>query len=427
MVSRTAARLAYAFLAYLLGVTLLVTLVPFDFARRPDLQLIWHGNWPDFVANLAMFVPLGFLYRLSRPGKRDRFAFRALGAGLLFSAAIELVQLYLPTRFSAPLDVAANGLGGWLGALAHDRIANRLRVTPAMVGTLALELPLMGLIYLLVPLLWLSGLTAAEDATRLLISLLLGLIGSMVLGAIHRHRFGPTGAISRSRYGLIASGWFLAGALPGLALQPLWIVFAAFAVGLSTILWSMEPLPAEGPERRFERETLLRVAPFAGIYLLFLAGWPPWSEWVPLHGSLGTIRLWGEADTFAIMRVLELLASFTVLGYLVAESRGRLEQPYRITVVVLLVVGAGAALLMEVVAGLHPGPGMSPPRWVLAVGLTCYGGGIYHLQRSHIRWLLRNESEILMVPFSGGPHIEPANVGPLPPNALVDKKVRSKR
>jgi VanZ family protein len=421
MVSRAASRLAYAFLAYLIGVTLLVTLVPFDFRRWPDLEVLWGGQLADFVANVAMFLPLGFLFRLSRRGGRDRLALQALLAGGLFSLTIELAQLFLPSRISAPLDIVANGAGAWLGGLLHDRIAARLRLTPALVGTLALELPLIGLVYLLVPLLWLSGLTAADDVGRLWLSLLLGLIGSMVLGAVHRHRFGPAGAISRWRYGLLASGWFLAGALPGLALQPVWVVLAAIAVGLSTMAWSMERLPASGPERRFERETLGRLAPFFGLYLIFLAGWPPWSVWVPFHGSFDTFRLWGNADTFAIMRVLELLASFTVLGYLVAESRGRLERPFRATLPILAGLGGAAAFLVEVVAGLHPGPGASPARALLAVATTCYGGGIYHLQRSHIRWLLRHEPAIPMLPMGDDLGIEPAK---LPVNSLV--KTRSK-
>lgn len=423
MVSRTASRLAFAFLGYLIGVTLLVTLVPFDFRRAPDMAVLWGGQVSDFIANVAMFVPLGFLYRLSRPGHRDRLALRALLAGMLFSTAIEVAQLFLPTRVSAPLDVVANGLGGWFGALIHDRIAARIRVTPALVGNLALELPLMGLIYLLIPLLWLSGLTAANEVGRLLLSLVLGLIGSMVLGAVHRHRFGPSGAIGRARYGVLASGWFLMGALPGLALQPMWVALAAIAVGLSTVLWSMERLPHSGPDRRFERETLIRIAPFFALYLVFLAGWPPWSEWVPFHGSFDTIRLWGEANTFAIMRVLEQLASFTVLGYLVAESRGRRELAYPGTLPLLIAVGSVTAVFVEVVAGLHPGPGASPVRAVVAVLITCYGGGIYHLQRSHIRWLLRHEPTIPMMPMGGDLGIEPAT---LPPNALVRRHAASK-
>jgi VanZ family protein len=427
MVSRTASRLAYAFLAYLIGVTLLVTMVPFDFRRWPDMEILWGGQLSDFIANVAMFFPLGFLFRLSRPSHRDRAALQVLLAGLLFSFAIELAQLFLPTRVSAPFDVIANGTGAWFGALVHDRIVSRLRMTPSMVGTLALELPLMGLVYLLVPLLWLSGLTAADDVGRLLLSLVLGQVGSMVLGAVYRHRFGPSGAIDRVRYAMLSSAWFLAGALPGLVLQPVWVVFAALAVGLGTALWSLERLPDSGPDRRFERETLRRVAPFFTLYLIFLAGWPPWSEWVPFHGSFDTIRLWGEADTFAIMRVLEQLASFTVLGYLVAESRGRLERPYGATLPLLVGIGSVTAVFVEAVAAWHPGSGASPVRALLGVGITCYGGGIYHLQRSHIRWLLRHESSIPMMPVMDTSTIEPANIGRLPRNSLIHEKVRDKR
>jgi len=69
----------------------------------------------EFLANVAMFVPLGFLVGLALA---QRFAW--LGIILLpaFSAGIELTQMLLITdRYGTPQDVVANSIGGWSGLL----------------------------------------------------------------------------------------------------------------------------------------------------------------------------------------------------------------------------------------------------------------------------------------------------------------------
>ncbi len=390
MASRTGSRLASAFLGYLVGVVVLVTLVPFDFSGGIRHGMLLGGSLADAVANVAMFLPLGFLFRLTRETGQDRWGLRPLLWGLVFSALIEGTQLFLPSRFSSPLDVITNGLGAWFGAIAHDVIVRRIRLTPALIGALALELPLMGLVYVLVPLLWLSGLAAAGEPARMGLSLLLGLVGAIVLGAIYRNRFSPAGTVSCTRFSLLAASWYLVGAIPGLTEHPVIVLVTAAVVGLATGLWSAgwarEDLRGD---RRFEGETLRRLAPVLGLYLLCLAGWPPWSAFTPWHGEAGLMGFWGSADTARILRALEHLAAFTVLGYAIAEYRGRREQGFLHSALAIAIWGVAVSSFLEVVAALHPGAGASLLRWGLAVGTTLYGGGIYHLQRAHIRWLLR--------------------------------------
>ena len=75
-------RLTRAVLGYYLGVIGVVTLVPFQFVVPQQLAWVRVVNVPDFLANILMFVPFGFLYRLSRPvGRREvlRTLARALG------------------------------------------------------------------------------------------------------------------------------------------------------------------------------------------------------------------------------------------------------------------------------------------------------------------------------------------------------------
>ncbi|MBK9691503.1 MAG: hypothetical protein IPO73_07460 [Gemmatimonadetes bacterium] len=55
----TGARLARAFLGYLLGVVVIVTLVPFDFGMPASFHLSWKADLADAVANVGMFIPSG--------------------------------------------------------------------------------------------------------------------------------------------------------------------------------------------------------------------------------------------------------------------------------------------------------------------------------------------------------------------------------
>lgn len=76
----------------------------------------WFGyDKLEFTANIAMFVPLGFLLGLALARKAWWVAIFLLPA---FSGGIELMQgIALEERVSTILDVAANTLGGYLGLL----------------------------------------------------------------------------------------------------------------------------------------------------------------------------------------------------------------------------------------------------------------------------------------------------------------------
>jgi glycopeptide antibiotics resistance protein len=76
----------------------------------------WFGySKLEFSANIAMFVPLGFLMALALPRKAVWAAILLIPA---FSGAIELFQAtFLAARFASVLDVVANTAGGYLGAV----------------------------------------------------------------------------------------------------------------------------------------------------------------------------------------------------------------------------------------------------------------------------------------------------------------------
>lgn len=388
-VPQAGARLAGAFLAYLAVVVLLVTLVPFDFAVPDRFQLYTGAEAGDALANVLMFVPLGFVYQLARPASADRRALRALLLGALLSLTVESAQLFLAERFSSPLDVLTNALGAWLGARLELGVTRRLVVTPALVGRLALELPLMGLVYLLVPLLWIAGLAAAASpqAGRAALLLPAGLVGAVILGQVWRHQLGPAGALSRRRLAVIASGWFGLGAFPALAHAP-WLVLAgALLAGALAWLVAGRVLPP-GPERRYEGPTLRAAAPLVALFLLALALWRATEPPYPVGG----IR-WGSpftsAGTAEILEFLELCAAYTVAGYLIAELRGRAEGTPREATLTATALALGVAGVLELLVLVLGGPGGSVVRALAAAGAAAFGAWVYRLQLGFVRALVR--------------------------------------
>lgn len=384
----TGTRLGMALFAYLLGVTLIITLLPFQFGWPNRLRIMVTGDVVDVLGNVLLFLPLGFLYHLSRHSAHRHSVLRVLGVGILLSMTIEVAQVFEVERYSSLLDVVCNGGGAWLGALIYDRVARRTRVDARFIGRLSLELPLMGLVYLLVPLLWLNGLSAGDSRERVALTLLLGLFGASLLGGMQRHHFGPARVLTPRAMAVIAGAWFIAGAFPAFPRAPLKMV--AMAIAVIVFVWwrGSQPLDPTPLNRRFELPLLLSAAPVFCAYLLLLAFAPLLdgvSGWSWTVGFRGTGSEWGKVE---ILRLLELIAAFTLLGYMVAEYRGRLHERFRATLRHVVIWGGAGAFLAECALGFRSGHGASVMQLVMIVTGALYGGWLYHLQREHVLRLL---------------------------------------
>lgn len=95
---------------------------------------------------------------------------------------------------------------------------------------------------------------------------------------------------------------------------------------------------------------------------------------------------WLAAGAFSA--ALEYLAGFTLVGYMLAEARGRREDALvdggaRVAVA----CGAGAAPI-ELLRGFHPAHGASLVHLALATATGLYGGLVYRLQLAVVRRLL---------------------------------------
>jgi len=121
----------------------LATLVPLPGA---PLQPVRGLEPADLLVNLCLFAPLGWLLR------RSGWSWAAItlsAAGL--SAAVEVLQNFLPGRRGTPADVFANAVGAFLGAFSQQAWAriSRPPVRPANRGLVAAVVSLPVLVWLI--------------------------------------------------------------------------------------------------------------------------------------------------------------------------------------------------------------------------------------------------------------------------------------
>lgn len=382
----TGTRLTRAVLGYYLAVIGVITLVPFQFVLPERFHLMLNGTSLDFSANVLFFVPLGFLYRLSEPPARRRLRVLALGIGV--STIVECAQLFAPERYASPLDVLANGAGAWLGALLCDIAAWRIRPDSLLVGRLSLELPLMGLVYLLLPLLWLGSLGAGRETTHVLLLLLPGLFGGRLIALIRRHTPGVRNdRRSAGTVALAAGGGMLVGLAPAMALHPriapLIALIVAISVGAQALIRPHHAIR----DRRFELPVLRSALPLYAAFLLAQAVTSRMAPASPMAFQPGAAAT--TLGRIGILRLLEMGASFTVLGYLLAELRARVDERAADAAVQLLARTLPLAAL-AIVARFLPGEAMAAVLWFsITVAASLYGALLYHLQRAHVLELIR--------------------------------------
>jgi len=378
--NQTGQRLAAAILGYIVLLIFLFTWNPFYLAQPDNLNLSLRIGPRDAIRNVILFLPVGFLYRLTRGSKPG-----AILLGLGISAIAEVGQLFMPARTPSFIDLGMNTLGAWLGAILHDLVSARIAMSPRQFGNLALEVPLMGLLYLLVPLLWVNRLIT-DDISRWLLTGLIGLCGAIVLSDTFQQWWGPPSFRSLGRVAIAATTWFFVGMGPSLIAQPA-LGFISL-IGIAILTAALAAIPRPTTDHRFERATLIRLIPIFIIYLFFSALWPPFQPILPWHGTFGLTDHPVLDDVTINFRLLEHLAAFTVLGYISAEWRGRAELSWRRDLPRLLIIATISALNLEALIGFQSGSGASLLRAIIAICGALFGGAIYHLQRDHVRFLL---------------------------------------
>ena len=387
----TRARLSLVLLLYFLGIIATITLAPFRFAKPVHVQVLYLGEWFDVVANVLLFLPLGFLYPLTRENAPETSPLRVLALGALLSAAIEFTQIFEPGRFTSIVDVATNAAGAGLGALIARAVMRRFRVNARFVGRLSLEIPLVGLIYVLIPLLLVASFLSKGDYLRMLALLPLGLVGARLFSSVQRNHFGPNGLAGNSAMILAAGVWMIVGSFPVVLRYPLGGVALVGAVALVT-WYETSRQPTAALDRRFESEALRSAAPYLVAYLLMVIVLPLSAGIGPWHFDMGLTGPSNDVDA-QMLQLLEPVATSTVLGWMLAEARGRRELAFSRVAGRVAMECAGVALAMEASRGMQRGVGASGVQFMLVVVAGVFGAGMYHNQRAHVRWILTHRAD----------------------------------
>jgi len=378
--------LNYALLIYMSIIVLLITLIPFEFRSPEQFKINWQTSFVDLITNIFLFIPIGFFFKLSRGHNRDNLCLGPLIFGLILSAAIEFTQVFIPGRYTQVIDVITNGLGAWFGGMIFAFLVSQVKAE--LPGRLfELEFPVMGLIYLLIPLMWLNGLATGAEGARLWLLLLLGIIGAGVMGSIYVNRFKHSGTIGYSKLAVFTMCWFVFCSLPVMISFPLKIVF--FGIVIVFVIQIIARLADVGKarENRFEIPTLKKLLPIYIIYLLLLAVWPTTitaGEW---QDKIIFQELVFEERIVVTFRFVEVIAAFTLLGYIIAEMRGRKNERVETTLGWTFFIAAGSAIIIEIVKTYPALSSISILSIVIITSASIYGAVIYRLQLSAIERL----------------------------------------
>ncbi len=378
--------LGKALLVYMVFMVFLMTLFPFDFRIPTRIQIKILTDLADFMANIVLFIPIGFLFKLSRRPDKDALCLNVLFLGILLSIAIEFTQLFIPGRHTQVIDVINNGVGAWLGAILFVFLKRRLSGESA--GKLfSLQLPLMNVVYLLIPLMWINGLTIGTEAVRLWLLLLLGLFGTGVLCSISIYQFRKTGTLSLAKLSFFAMTWFFIATLPVLLKFPLQITVFTISIGILAGLIVGILKAGKMNERRLELPTLKRILPLFILYLLLLVIWSTTSPIGAWLFKTDVQELVFNKRLVSTFRFIEFIAAFTLLGYMIAEMRGRKNESAGKTLGWIFFTALIVSIIIEIIRGYPPLIRSSILEIVFTTAAALYGGVIYRLQLAAIQRL----------------------------------------
>ncbi len=382
----TGARLSQALLSYIVVLIAALSLLPFEFVLPERVDFTLSVAPLSVLATTAMFLPYGFLTRRARTSRRGQHVLSIMLSAALLSLALEMARFFIPAAAPSPWHLFAAIAGAAIGATLCERLHDNARSSTTALNALLLQLPLMGLIYLLLPLLWASGAAARGDPARLALTLCIGLTGASIIGSIARAIRGHTPDRSWWLVPAVAGSWMTIGVLPSALVD--WrltvvgiLIVTVFAAWRGR--WSAPPFV----ERRYEGPSLLAASPFTALYLIGAGIWPGHSfRTIPLvHLGMPTT----DAGLALVLPLLEMGIAATVLGYVIAEFHGRTESTYReVGSRVLFWV----CLIMTATEGLRSYfgfEGASLLRAALSTGTAMYGAALYHLQRAHVKVVAR--------------------------------------
>lgn len=372
-------------LVYFICIVFLITLIPFDFKSPENIEISWRlESGITMVANIFLFIPIGFLFALTQNSNKAPFCFQALGFGLLLSLFIEIAQVFVHGRTSSVIDMLTNGFGAWAGAISVGYFRNKLSENRT-ARLFSFELPLMNIVYLLIPLIWLNCMATGDEAARLWILVLPGLFGTGVLSLIYVHRFRGLNQYSLNKFSFLVLTWFIIASIPALINFPIQVATFGICACLITQIFVRFLQKNHISEKRFELPTLKKLFPLFIIYLLLLTLWPTTLALQNWQSHYHLFEFAFNKRVVFTFRFIEIIAAFTLLGYIMAEMRGRRKESIFETFGWIYLIALCASVLMEILRSFPPPFTFNVFEMALLIGASLYGAFIYRLQMKAIQ------------------------------------------
>jgi glycopeptide antibiotics resistance protein len=379
--------LGAALLFYILIVTLIFTLVPFNYnfsnlnriAGIFDMQLI------DSIKNVILFIPTGFLLASIFTDRKKYI--KSFLFGLFFSSIIELNQIFLPSRNPGFNDILTNSLGSLIGCFSYDYIKHNIQKRSAIL--VHLSIPIMNIVFMLIPALWLSSFAAGYDVNRLWLLFLLGTIGAILVSEVYVNRFNKNRMIYMMYFGVLLVGWYLVGVFPSLIKYPK----HQLAITLSLAVFSLIRMSFGTKfknDKRFELRILKKVIPVFAFYILILSQLPIKFPTTNFHFFLFPKLHLDQQYFLEIYRFLEYFAAFAIVGYLISEYINRSKRPGNKTLRVIAWILA-ISVFLEILRGFHPMHAATVTHFIIAFLWGIFGALIYIMQLYYFRMIVDNE------------------------------------
>jgi hypothetical protein len=214
--------------------------------------------------------------------------------------------------------------------------------------------------------------------------LFLGLMGAGVLAAIYKYRLKQPQKPRFLRLSLFATGWFFIAAVPAMINFPGQILIFATIVGIFVQIPARIRRQGKKEDRRFELPVLKMLLPAYAVYLLLLAVWPTTLSLEQWRFSINFEALVFNERIVFIFRFIEFVAAFTLLGYMIAEMRGRKNEAVETTLVRTFFIAVAAAIFTEVLKTYPALTSINILSIVIIISASIYGAVIYRLQLSSI-------------------------------------------
>jgi glycopeptide antibiotics resistance protein len=381
--------LGTALFSYMLIIVLIITLAPFRYHIPEAFRLFWIWDLKEILQNIALFLPFGFLiYSIINPTQKY-YLFKVFLFGLSLSALIEFNQLFIVTRMASLLDIATNAFGAFLGGYLY--IVFKKRFVKTSLRRI-LEIPLMSLLFLMIPLLWLSSMAIGNQLQRIWLIAPLGLIGAVIISDVYKNRIYSKSNYGRIIFTLFYFIWFISGTFPALLQFPLTIFFISFLIWTLGVMRFLLQKQNALPDRRFEIKSLKMIAPIFGFYLIFLNRWPLKSFDISYNFVFVQNELFSNSDLVFIIRMIQVFSSFTIVGYMLYQYLKRRHRHYTVQkfIILLLVI----ALITELPRGFYPGQDAVFANIFFDFFWGLFGALIYILQLHYFKAIQNEHNQI---------------------------------